>query len=330
MFNKFKKLYATLHYYPKKDFDNRKQIQIFFDSLKQNPAILKVEGFVQDQILQVKTIKENFEQLSDVMLDAFHNNFEPHHNLAPILDHNLVHKSDSIFTDEVRTLIKDGLKTMSESRDPFHDISHIRRCLKLAKFYFSIYRFTHKIDWGTLVLAIIYHDISRVNKVGMIYDNKRLKFLERIPFIVDATILKQVLSDAQKSNEVFLQKASEVSLNQNLIENISAGILGTSYNIAEYSSNIQSNLYFKILNDIDLLEMFTIGRFESALNNIKVKKMTSEKYFNRATFLVSFRKNQAKKSLKLTFSRPIFDFYIGALNKYGKKFYPKDADLLGF
>jgi hypothetical protein len=219
---------------------------------------------------------------------------------------------------------------MSTSKDPFHDISHIRRCLKLAKVYFSFYRFTHKIDWGTLVVAVIYHDISRVNNVGMIYNNKRLKFLEKIPFIVDATILKQVLTDAQKSNEIFLKKAKKFNLDNDFIQNVSAGILGTSYTANDHSKELQSNLYFKILNDVDCLEMFTIGRFESALENIKFKKMTSEKYFNRATFLVSFRRNQAKKSLKLTFSKPIFDLYIGALNKYGKKFYPKDADILGF
>src|SRR5690606_2827654 len=145
--------------------------------------------------------------------------------------------------------------------DPFHDISHIRRCLNLSKVYFTFYRLTHKMDWGTLVLAIVFHDISRAESMGIIYRSPRFNFLEKIPFIVDAKLIKEVLSDAEKSQAQFLLLAKKYKLSQTVTENVVKGILGTSFKQNKLKPETQDSLYFKIVSDIDKLDMFTIGRF---------------------------------------------------------------------
>jgi hypothetical protein len=237
-------------------------------------------------------------------------------------------RKDSIHDPKVLEMIRIGFERMEQSQDPCHDISHVYRCIRIAKLYFSFFRLKRRLDWGAMVLALAWHDISRADDPGLIYRSKILKPLESLPWVVDLSLILNGMSDAERSYKIFKQEAEQIGLSEAIKCLVEVGILATSTNRQTREWIKKAGLSCKIISDIDALDMCTIGRFEAALKNILDNKMASIKYFNRMNLLGSYVVKRFQNKWELKCSNQFYDFFSVNLEKHAYMFYPNDAEIL--
>lgn len=322
---KIRRLIAIFYFSPRKrKFKEAKQ---YLTELRANPEIAGNQ--VNSKLKNYKDhIKELVDTMTDTLSERFKNRKEYKTKLEKILFHPMVEKNDSINNSEVRKLIEEGLEIMENSRDPIHDISHVYRCIKIAKFHMGLNRLKHKIDWGTLVTALVWHDASRTFSPGLPYRSKLLKPLELLPFLIDANIIFNGLTDAERSVKMFKKAAEKYNLDQNFNNKVIQGILSTSSSKKRRELATNYDIICKIISDADAIDVYSIGRLEAAFININEYKTTSKKYLNRSFLMASYLKQTFRQNLKIKSSEKLFDFYLDSLNKHGENFYPNDSIIL--
>jgi len=237
-----------------------------------------------------------------------------------LIFHPLAQHSDTIFQKEIQELIQRGVSIMKESKDPFHDFHHIKRCIKYAKLFFTMYGRKHNLDWGSLVLAIAWHDVSRVKGLDIDYQRRWWKYLEYLPLAIEVSILKNGINDAEQSIELFMNEAQNISsiIQQQVIQ----GIQGTSP-----QRNAEQSFYAKIVGDVDMLDLYTIGRFESGLRNVFAKKMASERFFNKSILLGSLLLSSQRSMLKTKLGKILFKKFLHLSLIFIGRQYPEDKKL---
>ncbi len=325
MKRQIKKLIAVFYYAPR----GRKlrESWAYIQKMQEDPALAHTK-FAQFKKSQ-DNLKELVEIMTETLKDRVINRKSYDDKLKKLLFHPMAGPNDSIHDAEVRKLILRGVEIMEGSKDPLHDISHIYRCMRTARMYFSIYRLKEKLDWGIIATAIAWHDSSRAKNPGFFYDAKLLKPLQIIPFMVDVSVILSARVDAENSVKLFLNETHNYKLDTLFIEQVENGLLATS-NHRKSRAEARDNFYGKIISDVDLLDIYTIGRVEASWLNIKENnRRTAQKYINRSFLINGFMKQKHKANLALDESLSIFEFNIHNLDSHAKMFYPKHQEIIG-
>jgi len=309
-----------------KDFDKTGD---YMEKVRENKLYLN--DTIYSRILNTKTVKNNLSYLLETTTETYTRKSELlkfDNEFNSLINNPYAGKDDSIHTKEVKGMIMKGIGFMKVSSDPFHDMGHIMRCLRYAKVLFGVHKEEYKLDWGTLVLAVVWHDVSRSIIDTWLYDRRNINMLGKIPFLLDFFIIKDGLRDSKKSAILFRNMCVENDIDEKII----AKVMGAISEDVEYGlihkDKIKDDIYFKLHSDIDFIDMYSIARFESGMRNVMENNKASVKFFQRSILIASLLVKINRDALNFEESKHIYDFSVYNLYKFGQVFYPEDTKKL--
>ncbi len=320
----FKKYIYAAHSHGGRDFDKTGE---YIEHIRKNPDH---NDPIYQNILNSKIIKNNFQYLIDTST-------ETHTRASELLEFDAKFKSavhntdasanDSIHTEPVGKMIMLGIEIMKESSDPFHDRGHIIRCVKYAHILFKIYKEKYNLDWGTLVLTIVWHDASRSLIDGWYYERKMLNRIGMFPFLLDFFIMKDGLTDSKKSARLFEKMCRVNGIDESIILLIKESI-SESIEVGVYDKGrIRDEIYSKLNSDIDLIDLYSIARYESAVRYIRENNKGSQKLFVRSVLIASLLLRINREALNFEESKVLYDFSLYNTYRFVKRFYPEDSEV---
>lgn len=192
----FRKVGAYLYFSPSPRHFS--QTASFISEFRKSVSLLPAKDVVYKRLYSLG-LHRNWSLLIEIMTQTFTNpdDREKHHfMITQLCMPTCTPSGDSIHSIEIQELLKNGFIIMEKSRDPFHDIGHLYRSISYARILYEEYSKKEKLDWGTIITALVWHDISRAYDPGLFYNSKFLRYLEYVPFLVDISIIKNGLTDA--------------------------------------------------------------------------------------------------------------------------------------
>ncbi len=308
-----------------RDFDKTAS---YMEKMRRDPHYSNDHLYLK--ILNTKTVKKNLDYLMEVNTETHTREseflkFDDKFNA--VINNTDADKNDSIYQNKVQDMVAKGIGLMKVSSDPFHDMGHIMRCLKLARVLFSVYKKQHNLDWGILVLAIVWHDISRSIIDTWLYKRETIDRLGKVPLLLDYYIVKDGLTDSKKSAELFRDIARENGIDQKIIAKVVRAIskdaeTGTNENISK------DNIYFKLHSDIDFIDQYSVARVVSGVRNVIENKKASMQFFKRSILIGALIIKLNRNAINFEESKHIYDFSSYNLYEFGKTFYPEDTSKL--
>ena len=268
--------------------------------------------------------KDITELLSTMIISGFDSNWKKTRNIDNHLFKGNFRKNDSINNPEVRSVIKKGLDLMKACKDPFHDVTHIIRCVRFARYLYD--NEYYDLDWGTIAAAVVWHDISRVTDLGFFHRNN-LKTLRHVPFLQDLNIIENNLTDVGKSTLLMKNNLTDHGLDKEFIKKVASTISGSDNMkiLKNFFGGTIKNRHRQIMYDVDTIDLFTLGRWESANRNVMYKKQGDKNSLNRELLLgfIFGIPNAYYKTYSNT-TKAICKLSIAVNLGYGKMFYPTD------
>lgn len=322
---KLRKIGALFFYYNPRDRDYDGALKSLNHNLKlleQNKAEEVVKNLEIPHEVKNKFSSEHLKELlTTIIINGFENGWEKARNVDGCLFEGNFRASDTINNPRVKWAIKTGLNLMERSTDPLHEISHIVRCLRFARY---IYDNTHNnLDWGIIATAIVWHDISRIDNLGFLYRNN-LQRMRHIPMLQDLNLAEVFFKDAYRSKVIMKKKFKRYGLDRKFIKRVGSAILGSD-NRNMNSRNSIKKKYQKFLYDVDMLDLFSIGRWESSNRRVVYKNICDRHFLNRALILsFTFIIPKAYKSAYLEITKNIAKLVASASLCHARKFYPTD------
>ena len=264
------------------------------------------------------------ELLNTIVANGFESGWKETRNIDKYLFRGKFREKDSINNPKVRLIIKKGLDLMEKCKDSSHDVFHIVRCLRFARYLYD--NEYNKLDWGTIATAVVWHDISRVNDLGFFHRN-HLDGLKHVPFLRDLDIIENSFTDADKSKLLIENDFTDYGLDDRFIKKVAGTISGSdnTHVLNNFFGNSIKNKYRQIMYDVDAIDLFTLGRWESANRNVVYKKLGHEHILNREILLcfIFAIPNAYHKTYSNT-TKAICKLAIAVNLSYAKRFYPTD------
>ncbi len=312
----------SIHPHGGKDFD---KTDAFIKDLREHPDMADP---VYVKILNLKIIKENFPYLIEASTETYTREaeiLEFDKKFYAIIDNKDISAHDSFHTPAVNKMIRMGIELMKDSSDPFHDKGHIIRCVKYARILFPIYKEKYSLDWGTLLLTIVWHDASRSVIDGWYYERKMITRIGMFPLLLDFFIIKDGLTDSRKSARLFEKMCRVNGIDESIILVIKESISENEEVGLFEKKRIRDEIYSKLNSDIDLIDLYSVGRYESAVRYIRENKKGSQKLFVRSSLIASLLLTANRVALNFDESKDLYDFSLYNSYTFIKRFYPEDS-----
>ncbi len=316
-----RKIASLLHYSPKDR--NYEEALKFLNSnikfLKENKINLVVTNLeIPEQIRREFSNKQMKELLSTIFINGFETNKKDSENIAKYIFKGNFDKDDNINNSKVQFIIKKGLDIMKKSKDPFHDISHIIRCIRFASY---IYDNTNcKLDWGILTAAIVWHDVSRVNDLGFLYRNN-LQSLRKIPLLQEINLIDFYKDDSLRSGKILRKIFCNYKLDDNFIKKVESAVAGIDKDSGDE--------YQKFIHDIDAIDSFTIGRWESSNRNVVYSHMADKDFLNKSLVMCFiFLVPRYYNGVHMDVTKNICKLSVAANLSHSRRFYPTDHQFI--
>jgi hypothetical protein len=322
---KLKKFRALFLYYGPRDRNYDGAIKRINEcrKLAENNEIKKF----MDELKIPESIANDFsaEDLKKLILNITASEYSPGWSAEKSLDNSLfkgIDKKDSVNDAKVRTAISRGIEIMKASKDPIHDLAHIARTVNFARHLYD--NLHHNLDWGIIATAVIWHDASRANYLGVLY-LYNFKHLRKIPLLQDFNMSEVFFKDAFRSRLIMKKEFKKIGLDRKFIKTVGSAILGTDNNHLGRKKITVTKLYQKFTCDADVLDLFTIGRWECLNRNVVYKGIGDKNFLNRAAilnFIFNIPKIADKVSFNLT--KKIAKLVAETSLAHSKEFYPTD------
>ncbi len=233
-------------------------------------------------------------------------------------------RSDLFKNERYVSLLAEGYNRMQTSIDPAHGWSHVRRVLRFANIIWESLPEDEKPDWGILLIAIVWHDVARVDRLGPADDY--WPWLKKIPLGQDFSIIITALFDAPRSANM-LGKACKRHNIPTKIRKILTHAIGKTTNFEVRKgkkSYLRKNLILSdIVHDADILDLITIGRTEDIFQKAKDTEFIDEKFYDR--FLAAFfffGIGVIQKRFLIKKSKDLYCCIAGFTDYYTSLFYP--------
>lgn len=244
-------------------------------------------------------------------------------------DEEIFHFERSRFFDNsgVRDLVREGVQRMYTSIDPAHGWPHVRRVLQIAeKLWFSL-REDLRPDWGAVLVSVVWHDVSRVDKLGPADD--RWLWLKRIPGGQDVSIAYTAWRDAGRSALMIKRAAKRHRIPADLTRMVMKAIVQTAnVEIRKGKKKLtKTSALSMIIHDADMLDLVTVGRIDDLFQNAQNEEVVDRKFYDRfiALFLY-FILPSVRKRLLLEESFLMYGVLVGYTKYYAERFYPECAE----